>query len=253
MGEFILLQINMDNKIYGLRPIIEAIKCGKEIEKVLISKDLRGILYQELFSLIKENNISFQFVPVEKINHVSKRNNQGVIAYISEISYTNIEQIIPMLYEQGKVPVILILDRITDVRNIGAIVRTSECAGIDAIIIPDKGSAQINSDAIKASAGALHSFPVCRSSNLKMTAKYLKESGLNIICASENADTLYFNTDFSVPVAIIFGSEENGISPELIKLSDLLIKIPIFGSIESLNVSVSAGIILYEIVRQRRN
>jgi 23S rRNA (guanosine2251-2'-O)-methyltransferase len=241
----------LDNKIYGIRPVIEAIKSGKEIEKVLISKDLRGILYQELFSLIKDNNTSYQFVPVEKINHLSKKNNQGVIALISEISYTNIEQLIPLIYEQGKVPAVLILDRITDVRNIGAIVRTAECAGIDAIIVPEKGSAQINSDAIKTSAGALHSFPVCRSSNLKRTIKFLKDSGLKILSASESSETLYYDADFTVPVAIILGSEQDGISPEILKLSDEIVRIPLFGSIESLNVSVSAGVIIYETVRQR--
>jgi 23S rRNA (guanosine2251-2'-O)-methyltransferase len=241
----------LDNRIYGLRPVIEAIKSGKEIEKVLISKDLRGILYQELFSLIKENNVPFQFVPIEKINYVSKRNNQGVIAYLSQITYSNIEQIIPSLYEKGKVPVILILDRITDVRNIGAIVRTTECAGIDAIIIPDKGSAQINEDAIKTSAGALLTFPVCKSSNLKTSVKYLKESGLQIVCATGNSEILYYNADYTVPTAVIFGSEQNGVSPELTKLSDFQVKIPLFGSIGSLNVSVAAAIIIYEVVRQR--
>jgi len=240
-----------NNIIFGVRPIIEAIRSGKEIEKILISKNLRGILFQELFSLIRELNISHQFVPIEKINRISKKNHQGVIAYISEISYNNIEQIIPLLYEQGKVPFILILDQITDVRNIGAIVRTSECAGVDAIIIPTKGSAQINSDAIKASAGALLSFPICKSSNLKNTIKYLKESGLQIISATEKYDKIYYNIDFTIPTAVVFGSEESGVSLEIIKICDDCIKIPITGSIESLNVSVASGIIIYEAIRQR--
>ena len=241
----------MDNKIYGIRPVIEAIKSGKEIEKVMVSKDLKGPLFQELFSLIRENNISFQYVPQEKINFLSHKNNQGVVAFVSAISYTNIEQLIPMLFEQGRTPLILILDRITDVRNFGAIVRTSECAGADAIVIPEKGSAQINPDAIKTSAGALLSFPICRSKNLRSTLRFLKESGLAVIAATEKAEKPYFEMDFNLPLVLILGSEEDGISPELLKQCDAESRIPVSGAIESLNVSVSAGVILYEALRQR--
>ena len=237
--------------IFGIRPIIEAINSGKEIEKILISKDLRGILYKELFNLIREFDISHQFVPIEKLNRISKKNHQGTIAFISEISFTNIEQLIPLLFEQGKVPLILILDEITDIRNMGAIVRTSECAGVHAIIIPTKGSAQINSDAVKTSAGALLSFPVCKSSNLKNTIKYLKNCGLQIISATEKSEKIYYEANFTIPTVVILGSEQTGINPEYLKLSESSVKIPVFGAINSLNVSVASGIIIYEAVRQR--
>ena len=238
--------------IFGLRATIEAIKSGKEIEKILFKNGLKGTLFYELFALIKKLNLPFQYVPVEKLNRITGKNHQGIVAFISQIEYKNIEEILPALYEQGKLPLLLILDKITDVRNFGAIARTAECAGIHSIIIPDKGSAQINADAIKTSAGALHSIPVCRSNNLKETIKYLKESGVQIIAATERAEELYYNVDFTLPAAIIIGSEEKGVAPEYLKLSDKIVKIPISGNIESLNVSVATAVIVYEAIRQRR-
>jgi 23S rRNA (guanosine2251-2'-O)-methyltransferase len=243
--------MDKENLIYGLRPVIEAIKSGKEIEKIFIQNGLRGEIYIELFHLLKENDVHSQYVPVEKLNKLTPKNHQGIVAYTSIISYTKVESVIPFIYEQGKTPLILILDRITDVRNFGAITRTAECAGVDAIIVPTRGSAQINSDAVKTSAGALHKIPVCKSDNLKETIDYLKKSGLQIIAATEKTDDYIYKTDFIPPTAIIMGSEEDGVSPEYIRLSDHKVKIPLSGDIESLNVSVACGVILYEAIRQR--
>lgn len=241
-----------ENIIYGIRPIIEAVKSGKEIDKILIQTGLNNELYFQLRKLINEFKIPFQYVPVNKLNRITSKNHQGVICFISNIVYFNIENLLPGIYEDGKLPLLLILDRITDVRNMGAIARTAECTGVDAIIIPEKGSAQINSETIKASAGSLYKIPVCRCKNLKNTIEYLKESGVQIIAATEKADNYYTSADFTKPTVIIMGSEENGVSGEYLKRSDLKVKIPILGDIESLNVSVATGVILYEAVNQRK-
>ncbi|MBI5219396.1 MAG: 23S rRNA (guanosine(2251)-2'-O)-methyltransferase RlmB [Bacteroidia bacterium] len=239
------------NIIFGIRAVIEAIKSGKEIDRVLIKKGSQGDLIYELMQLIRKEQVPYQFVPIEKINSISTRNHQGVIAFTSQIGFRNIEEIIPALFEEGKTPLILILDQITDVRNFGAISRTAECAGADAIIVPDRGSAQINSDAVKTSAGALHLIPVCRTDNLVNTVRFLKNSGLQIIAATEKTSLLYHKADYSIPTAILLGSEEKGISPDLLKTADKIVRIPLKGKIESLNVSVVNGILLFEAVKQR--
>jgi len=237
--------------IFGLRPIMEAIREGKEIDKLFIQNGLIGEIFGELRQLIKEYNIPFQYVPLEKLNRLTRKNHQGVAAFISALTYQSIENILPAVFEQGKVPLVLVLDRITDVRNFGAIARSAECTGVDAIIIPLKGAAQVNGDAIKSSAGALHKIPVCRSENLKNTLDYLKNSGLSIVACTEKTDDFYFKADLTLPLAIIMGSEEDGISPEYLKRCDAKVKIPLMGEIGSLNVSVAAGVILCEAVRQR--
>lgn len=237
--------------IFGIHSIQEAIRSEKEIDKVLIKRGLAGELFQELFDDIKGANVPVQYVPIEKLNRVTRKNHQGVVAFISPISYHNIETIIPDLYEQGKAPFVLILDSLTDVRNIGAIARTAECAGAHAIIVPDKGSAQINADALKTSAGALHHIPVCRTKSLTQTCKFLKDSGLTLIAATEKAVELYFTADFTQPIALIMGSEETGISTDLLRIADKLVKIPSTGKIESLNVSAAASVLIYEVVKQR--
>jgi 23S rRNA (guanosine2251-2'-O)-methyltransferase len=238
--------------IYGIRPVIEALKAGKEIDKIFIQKGLRGEGFHQLHAFIRELEIPAQFVPVDKLNRLSRQNHQGVIAYLSEISYQKLEYIIPFAYEQGKIPLILALDRITDVRNLGAIARTAECAGLDALLVPSRGSAQINSDAIKTSAGALYKLPVCRCPDMKESIMFMKNSGLKIFAATEKASIDYTAADFREPLALIMGSEEDGISDEYLKLADGRVRIPLLGEIESLNVSVATGIILYEILRQRR-
>jgi 23S rRNA (guanosine2251-2'-O)-methyltransferase len=240
-----------DKFIYGIRPVIEALKAGKEIDKIILQKGLRGEGFHQLFGFIREMEIPSQFVPVEKLNRITRQNHQGVIAYISEISYQKLDYLIPFIYEQGRVPLLLALDRITDVRNLGAIARTAECAGLDALLIPSKGSAQINADAIKTSAGALYKLPVCRCNDMKESITFMKNSGLKIIAATEKASVEYTKADFTHPMALIMGSEESGISETCLKMADELIMIPLHGEIESLNVSVATGILLYEILRQR--
>jgi 23S rRNA (guanosine2251-2'-O)-methyltransferase len=240
-----------DEYIYGTRAVIEAINTGKNIEKVFIKTGLNNELYQQLISLIKENEIAFQFVPLEKINRITRKNHQGVLAYISPIEYTSIEMLLPLLFEKGREPLLLVLDQITDVRNFGAIARSAECAGVDAIIIPEKGMAQIGADAIKTSAGALHYVPICKVTNLFRTIQFLKDSGIQIVAATEKADKIYTQGNFKVPVAIVMGSEESGISQSILNIADQQLKIPLFGNIESLNVSVSAALMIYEAVRQR--
>jgi 23S rRNA (guanosine2251-2'-O)-methyltransferase len=240
-----------ENYIYGIRPVMEALKAGKEIDRILIQAGLKGEGIRQLMALIKELQIVFQFVPIDKLNRLSRQNHQGVVAYISEITYTKIESIIPFIYEQGKTPLLLALDRITDVRNFGAIARTAECSGTDALLIPAKGSAMINSDAIKTSAGALYKLPVCRCDDMRDDISFLKNSGLRIFAATEKAETDYTSADFTMPMALILGSEENGISEEYLKLADERIRIPLQGEIASLNVSVATGVLLFEILRQR--
>jgi 23S rRNA (guanosine2251-2'-O)-methyltransferase len=239
------------NKIYGLRPVIEAIDSGKQIEKVFLKKGLNNDLFRDLFQKIRMAGIPFQYVPVEKLNRLTSANHQGAVAFISEIEYQDIEKLVPGLFESGKAPFILVLDGITDVRNFGSIARTAECAGVDAIVIPSKKTAQINADAIKTSAGALNTIAVCRAANLQETVKLLKNSGLTILGASEKGTTDYFMADLKNPLAIVMGDEYKGISKEIIELCNEAIKIPLQGKIESLNVAVSTGIFCFEVIRQR--
>jgi 23S rRNA (guanosine2251-2'-O)-methyltransferase len=240
-----------NNFIFGTRAIIEAIRSGKTIDKLLLKKGLQGDLSKELLSLISEYGITYQSVPEQKLNRITRKNHQGVIAFISPIPFQDLDEIITKTYENGQTPLFLYLDQITDVRNFGAIVRSAECAGVNAIIIPEKGSAQINADAVKTSAGALHIVPVCKIRSTQTTIKKLQENGIQIIAATEKAESLYYDCDYSIPCTIVMGSEEHGISSELLRSSDKLVKIPIGGKIESLNVSVATGILLFEAVKQR--
>ncbi len=237
--------------IFGIRPVIEAIEAGKEIDKILIKKDIAGELVGELFDLIKERKIYSQRVPVEKINRITMKNHQGVVAQLSAVTYHSLDNIVPQLYEDGVLPFIVVLDGITDVRNFGAIARTCECAGVDAIVIPERNSVSVNADAIKTSAGALHHIPVCREKNLHVAVKMLKENGYHVVGASEKGSVNYTKIDYTVPVALVMGSEDVGISPDILRMCDSLVSIPEFGNISSLNVSVAAGIMMYEVVRQR--
>lgn len=241
----------LNQMVFGIRAVIEAIKAGKDIESLFIQRGLNGGLFSELKTLLREFDIPSQHVPIEKLNRITAKNHQGVIAFISPVTYQKIEDIIPNIYEKGDTPLILILDRITDVRNFGAIVRTAECTGVHAIVIPKKGAAQINPDAVKTSAGALYKVPICRHDNLLSVLRFVKDSGLQIVACTEKTDDFIYKPDFTTPTAIIMGSEDEGISFDLMRNSDYLTKIPMMGEIESLNVSVSAGIILYEVVRQR--
>jgi 23S rRNA (guanosine2251-2'-O)-methyltransferase len=237
--------------VYGIRPVIEAIDSGKEAEKVLIQKGTRSETFSELMKLLKERAVPYQFVPIEKLNRLTRKNHQGVVAFISPVVFYQIEDVLPGIYESGKTPFILVLDKITDVRNFGAILRTAECTGVDAVVMPSKNSAQLNSGTVKSSAGAIFKVPICRSENLKITLDFLQQSGLRLIAATEKAEGLFYGADLSGPIALIMGSEGEGISGEYLKKADLEVKIPLLGEIESLNVSVAAGVLLYEAVRQR--
>src|ERR1700750_1056652 len=237
--------------VFGIRAVIEAIRSGKEIESLYIQRGGGGGLLNELKELMHEYGIVAQQVPIEKLNRITPKNHQGVIAVISPIIYQKIENIIPEIFEKGEVPLILVLDGITDVRNMGAIARTAECAGVHAIVIPAKGSAQINADGIKTSAGALYKIPVCRHDNFMQTMRFLQESGLQLVACTEKTQDDIYKPDYTPPTAIVMGSEEDGIRNEIIRIADHLAKIPMFGEIESLNVSVSTAVIVYEAIRQR--
>ena len=237
--------------IFGVRAVIEAIQAGKEIDKILVKRDIQSELSKELFAELKGRMIPVQRVPVERINRITRKNHQGVIAFISAITYQKTEDIVPYLFEQGKNPLLIMLDGITDVRYFGAIARTCECAGIDAIIIPAKNSVSVNADAMKTSAGALHTLPVCREQSLTGTIKFLKNSGFKIVAATEKGDYDYTKANYKDPVCIIMGAEDTGVPYEHLSLCDEWIKIPLLGKIESLNVSVAAGILIYEAVKQR--
>ncbi len=239
------------NYIFGIRAIIEAVEAGKTIDKLFIQKGLHNDLFAELWKLVRLKRINYKHVPLEKINRLTRKNHQGVFAFISPIDFHNIEDVVPTLYEQGKNPLILVLDRITDVRNFGAIARTAECTGVDTILIPEQNAAAINADAIKTSAGALHNITVCRTWNLKLSLQFLKDSGIQLVACTEKTQDNMCKPDYTPPTAIIMGSEEDGVSPEFLKMCDSRAKIPMNGKIASLNVSVATGVILYEVIRQR--
>src|SRR5690554_11264 len=237
--------------IYGIRAVIEAVESGKDIDKVLIKPGLQGELFNELMATLKTHKINWQKVPQEKLFKLAGKNHQGVVALVSPLSYTDLEPVVEAALAEGRTPLILILDGITDVRNLGAIARSAECAGVHALVVPSKGSAEINPDAIKTSAGALYKIDVCREENLSNTVKFLQESGIKVVVCTEKTEENIYSTDFSGPIALIMGSEEKGVSNDLIRIADDLAKIPMFGEIGSLNVSVATGIVLYEALRQR--
>lgn len=237
--------------IFGLRAIIEAIQAGKEIDKIFLKKDLSGPLATELIDLARENRVVMQRVPVEKLNRITRKNHQGAIAMMSAISYHSLGNLVPQLFEEGLLPFIVVLDGITDVRNFGAIARTCECAGADAIVIPRHGSVSVGGDAVKTSAGALLHLPVCREQSTLSAVRFLKDSGFNVVAVSEKAEISYTSGDYTMPTALVLGAEDTGISPDVIRQCNTFVSIPMFGNIESLNVSVAAGVLIYEVVRQR--
>lgn len=240
-----------NDMIFGIRSVIEAIEAGKEIDKLYIRKDLGGELAQELFDLVHKHHIVTQRVPQERLNRFTRKNHQGVVAMMSAVTYYKLDQVIPQLYDAGTLPFMVVLDGITDVRNFGAIARTSECAGVDAIVIPERGSVTVNADAVKTSAGALHHLPVCRERSTLHAVKELKANGFKLVAVSEKADINYTLTDYTCPVALVLGAEDTGISAEVLKECDTFVSIPMFGQIASLNVSVAGAIMMYEVVRQR--
>lgn len=243
-----------DQIIFGIHAILEAVEAGKELEKVML-KSGKGSseMLAELRRKLIAKKIPFQHVPIEKLNAITRKNHQGAIAYVSEISYSEIDFIIPEIFAKGKVPLIVVLDGVSDVRNFGAIARTAECAGVDAIVLPFKGSARITAEAVKTSAGALHTLPVCRHPDLRLMLDNLKSSGLQVVAASEKADKSLYTADLTVPLAILMGAEDKGISPELFEYVDHHVRIPQSGKIASLNVSVAAAVVIFEAIRQRQS
>ena len=240
--------------LFGLRAVIEAIQAGRDIDHIWVKSDLHSELAHELRQVLQGKHIPVSRVPAERINRMAHgKNHQGVVAQVAAVSYQHVEDIIPTIYEAGRDPLLMMLDGITDVRNFGAIARTCHCAGADAIVIPAKGSVSVNADAVKTSAGALHSLPVCRENSLKQTIRLLKQSGLRVVAASEKAKQTYTDTDLTGPLCLLMGAEDRGVDPANLALCDNWVRIPMFGDIESLNVSVAAGILVYEVIRQRNN
>ena len=234
--------------IYGLRPVIEALGSGQQVERVLIQNGLNSSLLNELRTKLKEHDIPFQYVPVEKLNKMTTGNHQGVVATIAAVKYHSFMQLMETLEEPS---VVVVLDHVTDVRNMGAIARTAECTGVAALVVPDHGSAAINEDAIKTSSGALLRLPVCREQNLKTVVNLAKQCGYQVVAATEKGAVHYREVDFRKPTLLIMGNEETGISTELLKMSDVRAKLPIVGEVASLNVSVAAGVFMYEALEQR--
>lgn len=243
----------MEDYIYGLRAIIEAIKEGRPIDKLFVKRDISGDLAGEMLALAREHRIVVQRVPIERINRISRKNHQGAIALMSAVTYHNLGNLVTSLYDDGILPFIVLLDGITDVRNFGAIARTAECCGVNALVIAERGSVSVGADAVKTSAGALMSLPVCREHSLTSAVKFLKDSGFNVVAVSEKATMGYTECDYTTPTVLVMGAEDKGISPEVLRMCDSHVAIPMFGHIGSLNVSVAAGVLMYEVVRQRLN
>ncbi|MCB9188626.1 MAG: 23S rRNA (guanosine(2251)-2'-O)-methyltransferase RlmB [Flavobacteriales bacterium] len=240
-----------ENLIYGTRAVIEALDAGRMLNRVFIQNGVEGEIFKELRNKMKEHEIVFQMVPVQKLNRLTQNNHQGVVAYASPIEYQSLDDIITRVVEKGEVPLIFILDRVTDVRNMGSIARSAECHGVHAIVIPSRGNAGVTADAIKTSAGALNKIPVCRENHLKDAILICKQHGIKVVSCTEKTENLIYDVDLKGALAIIMGSEEDGVSKEYLKVSDEKVKIPMEGTIASLNVAVSAGIVMYEVNRQR--
>ena len=241
-----------ETTIFGIRAIIEAIRSNENIDKIFLQKGLQGDLFKELENLITKERLNASYVPIEKLNKLSKMNHQGAIAQIAPISFVTLENLVEHVNESGQNPVYLLLDQLSDVRNFGAIIRTAECTGVAGIIIQKKGGAPVNGDTVKTSAGAIFRIPICKVDHIKDAVFYLQASGIQVIAATEKTDKILYDISFSEPCAIILGSEGKGINPSILKIVDEKAKLPILGEIESLNVSVACGAFLYEMVRQRR-
>ncbi|MBK9510637.1 MAG: 23S rRNA (guanosine(2251)-2'-O)-methyltransferase RlmB [Cytophagaceae bacterium] len=240
---------NKEDFVFGIQSVLETLRSGKEIDKVILQKDIKA--FEEIETLAKEMGVPVQKAPLERLNRVTMKNHQGVVAFVSAVNFASLGNVITEAFESGEVPLVLILDRITDVRNFGAICRTAECCGANAIVVPARGGAQITGDAMKTSSGALNFVPICREHDLSQTVEYLRNSGFRIVSCTEKTENSLYSPDYTLPTAIIMGSEEDGISDTLLQLSDDAVRIPLKGKVESLNVSVATGIILYEVLRQR--
>ncbi|RRJ93639.1 23S rRNA (guanosine(2251)-2'-O)-methyltransferase RlmB [Flavobacterium macacae] len=240
-----------EHQIFGIRAIIEAIQAGKEVDKVFIQKDISGELMKDLMKVMKRASVNFTYVPVEKLNRLTPNNHQGAVATIAPISFQDLETLIESVIESGKTPLFLILDQISDARNFGAIIRTAECTGVNGIIVQKAGSAPVNGDTVKTSAGAVFNVPICKVEHIKDAIFHLQGSGIKTVAATEKTDQHIYDIALNEPVAIIMGSEDRGVNPSVLKIVDEKAKLPMFGTISSLNVSVACGAFLYEAVRQR--
>lgn len=240
----------MNEIIFGIRPVAEAIEAGKQIERIYMRKGADGQLINDLKDLCYRYRLHIQEVPVEKLNRLTRGNHQGVVAQIAAIEYVPVEDIFERVPDD-ETPLIVIFDGITDVRNFGAIARSAECAGAHGLIVPLKNSAPVNADAIRSSAGALTSIPVCRVGSIRNTIKMLQNEGYTVVAATEKSRKLLYDADFTRPTAIVLGNEERGVSKEVLKLCNEQLAIPMIGHIESLNVSAAAAVMLFEVVRQR--
>ncbi|WP_431123138.1 23S rRNA (guanosine(2251)-2'-O)-methyltransferase RlmB [Flagellimonas flava] len=241
----------MNNQIYGIRAIMEAIEAEQPINKIFLQKGLGGELFRELETVIRKNGISSSYVPVEKLNRLTKNNHQGAVAQISPVEFQAFESLVEQVMEKEQVPFFLLLDQISDVRNFGAIIRTAECCGVHGIIVPKNGAAPITEDTVKTSAGAVFNVPIAKVDHLKDAIYYLQASGISVIGATEKTENQIYSADFKSPCAIIMGAEDKGISNSVMKVLDSKVKLPLLGQIGSLNVSVACGVFLYEVVRQR--
>ena len=246
------MQEIQEQQIYGIRAVIEAVNAGKTIDRVFLQKGLQGTLYKELLATLQGAQIATQYVPIEKLNRMSKKNHQGVIATLSPVEYQDFEELVIGVTESGKVPLFLVLDHLQDVRNFGAIVRTAECTGVSGIIIPKRGSVSVTADAVKTSAGAVFRVPICKVDNLIDAVYYLQGSGIRVVAATEKTNNLLYSEDFTTPLAIVMAAEDVGISGGVLKVVDSRVKLPMAGEIGSLNVSVACAVFLYEAVRQRQ-
>ena len=240
------------NMIFGIHPLLEALEAGREIDKVMMRRGLRTEESARILALSRERSVPVQFVPEERLGRLPQRQHQGVIAFISEIEYTPLEELVARVYEEGRAPFIVLLDGLTDVRNFGAIARTAECAGVDALVIPERGSVSVTADAVKTSAGALHRIPVCRVSSIAAAVGLLQSSGVRVVAASEKAEERYTETALQLPLGLVMGAEDHGVSTDVLRMADSITRIPQVGAIGSLNVSVAAGILIYEAVRQEQ-
>lgn len=241
-----------NNMIFGIHPLLEALEAGREIDKVMMRRGLRTEESACILALSRERSVPVQFVPEERLGRLTQRQHQGVIAFISEIEYTPLEELVARVYEEGRAPFIVLLDGLTDVRNFGAIARTAECAGVDALVIPERGSVSVTADAVKTSAGALHRIPVCRVSSIAAAVGLLQSSGVRVVAASEKAEERYTETALQLPLGLVMGAEDHGVSTDVLRMADSITRIPQVGAIGSLNVSVAAGILIYEAVRQEQ-
>ena len=245
--------MNSETKLYGIRAVLEAIEANKSLEKIFLQKGLKGDLYFKLEKKIKEKNLSFSYVPVEKLNRLTINNHQGVVATISPISFFDLDELVTTVKNNKQNPIFIVLDQLSDVRNFGAIIRTAECTGVDGIIIPKSGSAPINGDTIKTSAGAVFNIPICKVDHIKDAIYYFNTSDIITVAATEKTENSIYDINFKKGCAIIMGSEGKGVSPSVLKIVDKKAKLPMYGKIASLNVSVACGVFLYEMVRQRQS